>query len=97
MVIPNQNKQTNEQPGVPSESLTLTCSEKAVCCNSVLLWFESVCILCYLEKKLKGFRLKQFVTFSEKIGDREVDVAHPGVRLFTFEPFHWKHLLSGYI
>ena len=48
-------------------------------------------------KELRGFPLKQVNTFSEKIDDGEVDVAHPGVRLFTFEPFHWKHLLSGYI
>ena len=66
MVPPNQkNKQTNNQVflvkawswrKVKRQSVAIVC-----CCGLNLFR-----ILCYLEKKLKGFRLKQFVTFSEK-------------------------------
>ena len=49
-------------------------------------------------KEAKGVSSKTICYFFlKKIDDGEVDVAHPGVRLYTFEPFHWKHLLSGYI
>ena len=56
-------KQTNEQPGVPSESLILTKSEKAGCCNSVLLWFESVQDFMLPGKEAKGVSSKTICYF----------------------------------